>query len=380
MKKPAPLKFRNGTFKIMAIGDLHEPFDLSDPLERRKTEDTLQLLNAALDREKPDLAVFLGDQGKDDDEEKTRVIFERFLAPLKARGVPYAVVFGNHDPECAVPLKRQLELYREAYDNFYTFDGAPGVTGCGNCVLQVLDSAGENDVLNLWFADSGNRWADESVSYYDWMKPDQIEWYKKTERKLRAANGGKTVPAVWFMHIPVPEERLLTRPARLVDYPFSVQGFGSRKGKRFVKCKGVKGYLGEDPACAEVNSGIFDAWKERGDVMAAVFGHDHMNEFAGEVDGILLCQCKTGGFHVYTDGCSAGVRIFTFREENVRAFETHMTHFKELGLRSLSLGFVQRHFHDRQIINMHVALIAAAGLAAVCGGAWGLRKALKAKR
>ena len=65
-----------------------------------------------------------------------------------------------------------------------------------------------------------------------------------------------------------------------------MQGFGSRKGKRFVKRKGVKGYLGEDPACAEVNSGIFDAWKERGDVMAAVFGHDHMNEFAGDVDGI----------------------------------------------------------------------------------------------
>ena len=30
--------------KIMAIGDLHEPFDLSDPLERRKTCDTLRLL------------------------------------------------------------------------------------------------------------------------------------------------------------------------------------------------------------------------------------------------------------------------------------------------------------------------------------------------
>ena len=291
--------------------------------------------------------------------------------------MPYALVFGNHDPDCAVPLARQLELYREEYGNFYITD-TPGLTGCGNCLVSVKSEDGTRDALNLWFADSGNRCPDETLSYYDWLKPDQIAWYRETEAAARAKNGGKTVPAVWFMHIPVPEERLLVRDARWFELPFSVVGFGSRKGRHMVKRRGVKGYLGEDPACAEVNSGIFAAWKEAGDVFAAVFGHDHMNDFASPVEGITLCQCKTASFHVYTDGCNGGVRLLTFTEDDPRAFTTRMVRFKkELGLKAASLGPIQRHFTDKQIINIHVfsaVFGALAGAGALGAGLWYLLK------
>ena len=365
MNGPAPLRFRGGTFRIMAVGDLHEPFDLSDPRERRKTADTLMLLETALQKLRPDLVVFMGDMGKDDDEEKDRVIIRRILAPLKARGVPYALVFGNHDPECAVPLARQLRFYREEYDNLYITD-TPGLTGCGNCRVGVLDGEGKKELLSLWFADSGCGSPDPAIPGYAWLQPDQIDWYRSEAAALKKENGSLP-PAVWFMHIPVPEERDLTRPAKWYELPYCVNGFGSRKGRRFVKKKGVSGYLGEDPACAEVNSGIFDAWKQTGDVMAAVFGHDHMNDFVGKVEGIDLCQCKTAGFHVYTDGCNAGVRMFTFSENDVRGYDTRMVRFKELGLKSLSLGPVMRNFTDRQVINIHT--LTAAGVPALTAAA-----------
>ncbi|MBQ6420155.1 MAG: metallophosphoesterase family protein [Clostridia bacterium] len=362
-----PLRFKNGAFRIMVVGDLHEQYDLSDELDRLKTADSMRLLWTAAETLRPDLIVYAGDQGKDDDEEKMRAIIRRITAPAKEYGIPYAIVFGNHDPECAIPKARQLELYREEYGNFYTFDGAPGVTGCGNCLVPVKDGAGERDILNLWFADSLNLCEDREVSYYDWLREDQIAWYKDTAKRIKDARGSLP-PALWFMHIPVREEYRLLKKARLWEYPFSVKAFGKRRG-RYVPRDPSIGYLGEDPACAEVNSGIFDAWKEVGDVRGAFFGHDHMNEFAGEVDGILLAQCKTAGFHNYTDGCNAGVRLITVDEARPEKIETHMVHFKELGLKSGSLGPIQRNFTDRQVINIRIASFAAGAIAVAAGAA-----------
>jgi hypothetical protein len=372
-----PLRFHNGEFKILFLGDLHEHCDFSDEKDRLKSQDTLRLLEAAAERLKPDLAVYAGDQGKDDDEEKMRELIRRITGPFRKRGVPCALVFGNHDPECAISKARQLELYREECPLFYTWDGAPGVSGNGNCCLQIKDGAGDRDVVNLWFFDSHNRCGHPDISYYDWMHEDQVRWYRETARALKAKNGGAPLPAIAFMHIPIPEERELLRPAKPWELPFAVRGFGSRKGSFFVKKNGVKGYLGEDPACAEINSGIFDAWLEEGDVMAVYFGHDHMNEFEGRYKGILLAQNKTAGFQVYTDGCNAGVRLITLHENNPHAFESKMYHFKkEFGLKSSFMTFSERHFHDRQIINMKI-LGGAAGLGAAITLAAAIAKRVK---
>ena len=48
------LTFKNDTFKILQIADTQEG--------RKVSPDTLALINAALDREEPDLVVYSGDQ------------------------------------------------------------------------------------------------------------------------------------------------------------------------------------------------------------------------------------------------------------------------------------------------------------------------------
>ncbi len=369
-----PLRYKNGTFKIMVIGDLHEPAGKLDHPE--KTQDAMRLLSAAADFMKPDLAVYAGDQGKSDDEAEMRELVRRITAPLAERNIPCALVFGNHDRECTLPLSRQLEIYREEYGNFYTTDDAPDLPGCGHCCVPVYDETGETVLQYLWFADSLGGYPDPAVSPYDWMKPEQVAWYKKTAA-LHRERDGKTVPALWFMHIPVREEYDLLRAAKWYEYPWSVKGFAGRSGRRYVPKDRSIGYLGEDPACAAVNSGIFEAWKETGDVKAAFFGHDHMNDFAGEVDGILLCQCKTAGFYPYTDGCSGGVRLVTLKADAPGTIDTRMVRFKDLGLKSESLGPVMRHFHDRQVINIHAAAIAGGAVLGLLGLGFGLARLLK---
>ena len=48
------LKFKNDTFRIMQIADVQEGANISP--------DTIALINAALDKENPDLVVYSGDQ------------------------------------------------------------------------------------------------------------------------------------------------------------------------------------------------------------------------------------------------------------------------------------------------------------------------------
>lgn len=365
MRKMPPLKFKNGRFKIMVVGDLHESYDTKGSENQVKSADMTKLLVRAVGELKPDLVVFAGDNAQAEDEAKMRSVISKITYPVSAHDIPLAVVFGNHDRECNVPLERQLELYAQEYENFYTYDAAPELTGCGNCNVIVKDSKGKKDILNLWFMDSNNLAEDQEVSYYDWVHEDQIQWYKNTAEKIKADNGGKTIPALWFMHIPVCEEYKLLREAKIYELPDSVKGHRDWSNGNYVLAQGVEGYLGEGPCCPCVNSGVFDAWKETGDVIGAFFGHDHMNDFAGYHDGILLAQCKTAGFKPYTDGCRAGVRLITIDEDNIEDVKTRMYYFKQFGLKSESLGPVQRNFTDRQVMKIKAASWIVGGLTAI---------------
>ncbi len=377
MKRRPPLKFNNGKFKIMLAGDIHESYTQRGDKDQKKTEDSTALLLKAVEELKPDLIIYLGDIGKADDEEKMRPLISRVIYPASKYNIPLAIVFGNHDRECELPLERQLELYIQEYDNFYTYDAVPELTGCGNCNVLVKDSAGKKNILNLWFMDSNNLCENRNLSYYDWVHEDQINWYKETAAEIKRKNRGKTIPALWFMHIPVPEEYELLREAKLHEIPDSVRGHHFRDEIHYVLKDNVEGYLGEGPACADVNSGVFDAWKEVGDVKGAFFGHDHMNDFAGYYDGILLAQNKTAGFKPYTDGCRSGVRLITLDENNVEDIKTEMYHFKQFGLKSKSLGPVQRNFSDRQVMKIKAASWIAGGTAAAVATAVTAKKLKK---
>lgn len=379
LSKLPPLKFKDGKFKIMLVGDLHESYR-KDPGERKeKTADAINLLNKAADELKPDLVVYLGDIGKGDTEQEMRSVISCVTYPFVSRDIPIALVFGNHDRECELPLEKQLQMYAQEYDKFYTTDPVPELTGCGNCNVLIKDSKGKKDILNLWFMDSNNLCENRNLSYYDWVHEDQIEWYKNTAAELKDKNGGKVIPALWFMHIPVPEEYELLREAKVYEIPDSVKGHGTRSKSFYVLKDTVEGYLGEGPAVSEVNSGVFKAWKETGDVMGAFFGHDHMNDFAGYYDGILLAQNKLAGFQPYTDGCRSGVRLITLDENNLSDLNTKMYYFKEFGLKSKSLGPVERNFSDRQVIKIKGASWTAGGIAAITTAAVAAKKIIKKK-
>lgn len=55
----------------------------------------------------------------------------------------------------------------------------------------------------------------------------------------------------------------------------------------------------EGISSATVNSGFFTTLVAAGDVKAVFTGHDHLNDFCGELSGIHLCYAGGFGYHAY---------------------------------------------------------------------------------
>ena len=342
------LKFnKNGEFKILLFGDLHEKDDYeSNP----KFKDMQKLMRAALEQYNPDICVFLGDicsssLAKENPEAFSNML-SAIVAPLKQRGIPVYCIMGNHEHDPGID-KILLEAYKATdgviMDNMHPLDG-----DYADYYELVYSSDGKRPVINLWMLDSNNLYPDKKISNYDFVHTNQLDWFEKTSEELKKLNYSKPIPSFIFQHIPVPEEYELLRKPRFWEIPVSVKGHNTREKNRYVLKKGCEGYLGEGPCAPDFNNGQFAVWKKVGGVMGAFFGHDHLNDFSGFVDGIYLAQHKTAGFRCYTDGCRSCVRLITVNEKEPQSFKCELKHFKEFGLKCESLGPVFKRISDRQ--------------------------------
>lgn len=105
------LRFKDGKFKIMQIADTQEIFGVNP--------DTVRLISLALDREKPDLVVFTGDQikgysatFKGDTRRKVTSTLSEIFRPIVERGIPFTATFGNHDNNCSLENSELMEIYK----------------------------------------------------------------------------------------------------------------------------------------------------------------------------------------------------------------------------------------------------------------------------
>ena len=310
----------NGKFTVMQVSDIQE----SGAVHPRG----LRMLAAALDAEKPDLAVLTGDQlmgysprlqlaGK----EKRRALVTRtiddILALMDARGIPFTLTFGNHDHDAPMPGEEQIALYRRSA-LCLTQDSPEGVPGFANHALPVLDSKGERAALLLYMLDSHG----PAGLGYTPLDPAQVDWYRQT-RDAYAQNAGGYVPSALFQHVPVEEIIELFR-----EVPRSkkaLEGFRNYKGRYFLLDEDkAEGFMGELPSSPDENAGLFEAAREKGDMRGMFFGHDHNNGFHGDVRGITLGYAPGAGYHCYGPGRQRGVRVIHFNENSPEALETYV--------------------------------------------------------
>lgn len=348
---------KDGTFKILVATDIHENHKFDS-----KSDDALSLLKNAVEKLKPDLVVFNGDNAVCSKDKDAEIAVEKIIAPVKEKNIPLAVVFGNHDAEFGVSKEFLLKQYQK-YDNCLMIAGDENIDGVGNYNILIKSSDDKRDVFNLWFIDSG-MYAEEGG--YDYVHDNQIEWYERTARELAEKNGGM-IPAILFQHITVPEEYDLLEGTkrRRKSCPRGHRTYSDRYWSIKDKNNTV-GELREGPCPPDRNNGQFESWVKTGDIIGAVFGHDHINDFTGTYKGIRLMQTRAVGFRTYTDGVSQGVRLITLHENDVKNFDTEMVDFTQLVGKSKSIkGFKRiRRAHIGKVIASAVTagIIAAAAI------------------
>ena len=107
------------------------------------------------------------------------------------------------------------------------------------------------------------------------------------------------LPALAFFHIPLPEYNQAAADE-------NAQLYGIRREK----------------ACAPpLNSGLFTAFKEKGDVMGTFVGHDHDNDYAVCWYGVLLAYGRFTGGPTEYNHLPNGARVIELSEGS-RSFTT----------------------------------------------------------
>jgi len=317
----------DGSFKVMQIADLQEIPAISP--------DTLKLMNAALDREKPDLVVFTGDQIKGygitfrggDRKKKVEDPLPRLLEPVVRRNIPFAPLFGNHDGQVGCTNQEQMQIYQR-YEQCVGMDD-PALPGCGTYDLPIYSNDGRKILFNLYLIDSHGS---AKGGGYAPVDPKQIEWYRATRDRLTQENNGEPVPSLVFQHIPVPEyyNVLLQVPHKT---PGAVRAYRTHKNESYIlnpDMVDAGGFMRESPAIPDINTGEFDAIAEKGDVMAMFVGHDHINSFVGHYQNVDLVYTPGSGFNVYGPGVERAVRVIELNENQPHAYESHTLSYEEL--------------------------------------------------
>lgn len=312
-------------FKIMQIADTQEIPAVSP--------DTLSLINNALDREKPDLVIFTGDQikGYSKKFKKDPAIIESIIdilvEPIAKRNIPFMVTYGNHDAQCGIDNRGQYKFYAK-YDNFISGD-LRNSDDVGTADIQIYSSTEDKPVFELYIIDSHGK-AKDGAGYAP-VDKKQIEWYVSRREQLKAENGGY-LPSLVFQHIPVPEffDVIKKVPKGTKG---AVPAYGAHENEYFVlndETIAEGGFMLESPASPDVNTGEFEAMSEKGDVLGIYVGHDHNNSFVVKYKGVDLGYTQGAGFNVYGPGENRGVRIFELDETAPREYKTHTATFKEL--------------------------------------------------
>ncbi len=309
----------NGEFTILLFADSQDNEDLEAT--------TTALMEVGIKKHNPDLVIFLGDNTVANGYENQAKAIDALLQPCVNSNTPFAIVFGNHDQEQGVSKEDLLDIYQRY--GCLTYDANPEMSGCGTCNLPIFASNGINIAFNLWLTDSGSRDNDEGKFGYDYVRQDQIEWYKNTAATLKTLNGGEVVPALNFQHI-VPAE--IFEALGMAKIPFGNDTW-STNGQHYLPVPSsatFSGFMFETPCPANTNSGHLDAFVETGDVMGTFVGHDHINSYTTSYKTTNITNVPAVGGSSYNKPSSRGYGVIELNEKDLSTYNYYVDYYADL--------------------------------------------------
>ena len=373
-----------GEFNILVIPDAHQTAE-EDP-------NLIEYIRSAIKYGKTtgalDLVIFLGDSvtgsGKDNPERAVA----RLLAPVIEAEIPYTAVLGDEDPASLLDVWRTAggttkltymveeeiedsdpveyeEVEKEVDVPLFVAPDDTGATA-GNFKYTIKktwykDAFGDitgrrlspqGNPNPLWDFDDALEGAQATAQFaqlflfdigsaasgYPYVRTDQITWFED--------NLTPGLPALVFQHIPLPE---VYTGGYFLKSPFNWALPWTRNVLDVNYC-GTANYVNmvgtvlEAPKTPSFSDGEFAAL-EAEEVLAAFFGHDHMNNYVERFEKIDLVQLPgaawNGGYGTYI------VRGGSFVTLRSVAVNTTRDHFPE-PVSSFYTAYASDYFTYRQ--------------------------------
>ena len=275
-----------GKFKILQFTDIHYLYN------SYRSDSAMAMIGRAIKEEKPDLVIVTGDVVCSKNTKKAWLALSKTFIDA---GIPWAVTLGNHDVEFELTGEEIMETIC-GLPNCVAENGPTEISGSGNYVLKVNSYNSSETKAVLYFLDTHTRLKKEKGwGYFDWIRAEQIQWYREQSKKFTMENGGMPYPSLAFFHIP------------LIEYD------------KVWQKKTTVGAKKEKVDSPDINSGMFSAFVEMNDVMGIFVGHDHVNNYIGCLHNICLAYGQSSGRDTYGD--QKGYRVIELYEGQ-RKFDT----------------------------------------------------------
>ncbi|XP_050230553.1 probable inactive purple acid phosphatase 16 [Mercurialis annua] len=311
------------TFKIALFADLHFGEDGWTDWGPQQDINSIKVMSTVLDHESPDFVVYLGDvvTANNIPIANASLYWDEATSPTRARGIPWASVFGNHDDarfdwpvewfsspgippvhchaatnsshseSCSFRGTNRIELMKnEIKHNNLSFsrkgpeDLWPSVS---NYAIQVASSSDPKEkVMIMYFLDSGGG------SYPEVISNAQAEWFRLKSREI---NPDSRVPEIVFWHIP-------SKAYQKVAPWFFI----------YKPCVGSINL--ERVAAQEEEFGIMDILVKRPSVKAVFVGHNHGLDWCCPYSKLWLCFARHTGYGGYGNW-DRGARIVEMTEQ-----------------------------------------------------------------
>ena len=303
LESKIPLYYNDdGSFRVMVIADAHMNVD-ADAAKVQAVKDRIKLL---VDRVEPNLIIFTGDNViGSSSEEKLRRNIDAIVGYIEEKEIPWCHVYGNHDHEGSLSNAQQQPIF-ESYEYCVSKAGPENVSGTGNYALGVYNKDGTLGSV-VYCLDSGAY----ANGGYDYIKQDQIDWYKESS-ELIEAYAGKTVPAIMAFHIPLIENNTAhnQRDNKEIVYEYS-------------------GNKNENICASATDTELLETIFERGDVKAIVTGHDHVNDYMYNYLGVKLTSSPNVSDLTYTNASVQGSRVFDLNVDTLDDIPTYVEYVIE---------------------------------------------------
>nr|GMD84485.1 probable inactive purple acid phosphatase 16 [Ipomoea batatas] len=319
-------------FKMALFADLHFGEDAWTDWGPRQDINSVKVMSTVLDQELPDFVVYLGDviTANNIPIKNASLYWDQAISPTRARGIPWASVFGNHDdmpfewpmewfstsgvppllcPQnnnnvsypgwllatsegeyCSFRGTTRLELMKNEVEHntlSYSTSGPKDLwPSVSNYVLKLASSSSSDPVAYMYFLDSGGGSYPEVVSYA------QAQWFSRTSQEV---NPNARVPELIFWHIPSQEYKHVA--------------------PKFVLDKNCVGSMfAEKVAAQEAEMGIMELLQGRSSVMAVFVGHNHGLDWCCPHRNLWLCYARHTGYGGYGNW-ARGARILEISQQ-----------------------------------------------------------------